>query len=150
MFKEFREFAMRGNVVDLAIGIIIGAAFGKIVTSLVNDMIMPPLGLILGKVDFSNLFINLSGKSYGSLAEAKAAGAPTVNYGVFVNNVLDFVIVAFAVFLLVRGINRLKSAPPPATPTTRGCPYCLTTIPLQATRCPACTSAIEPLPAAGE
>jgi large conductance mechanosensitive channel len=142
MWKEFRDFAMRGNVVDLAIGIIIGAAFGKIITSLVSDMIMPPLGLILGKVDFSNLFIDLSGKSYASLAEAKAAGAATINYGIFINTILDFVIVAFAVFLLVRGINRLHKAPPPP-PATRPCPYCLTEAPLKATRCPACTSAIE-------
>ncbi len=147
MLKEFREFAMRGNVIDLAVGVIIGAAFGKIVTSLVNDIIMPPLGLILGRVDFSNLFLDLSGKSYASLAAAKAAGAPTVNYGVFVNNVLDFLIVAFAVFLLVRGVNRLYRAPPPA-PTTRPCPYCLSAVPLAATRCPACTSAIVASPAA--
>jgi large conductance mechanosensitive channel len=143
MWKEFRAFAMRGNVVDLAIGLVIGAAFGKIVTSFVSDVLMPPLGLLLGKVDFSNLFINLSGTAYNSLGEAKAAGAPTVNYGVFINTVLDFVIVAFAVFLVVRGINKLHGAPPPATPTTRGCPYCLTTIPLLATRCPACTSQVE-------
>lgn len=147
MLKEFREFAMRGNVIDLAVGVIIGAAFGKIVTSLVNDIIMPPLGLILGRVDFSNLFLDLSGKSYASLAAAKAAGAPTVNYGVFINNVLDFLIVAFAVFLLVRGVNRLYRAPPPA-PTTRPCPYCLSAVPLAATRCPACTSAIAASPAA--
>jgi len=122
MWKEFRDFAMRGNVVDLAVGIIIGAAFGKIVTSLVNDVLMPPLGLILGKVDFSSLFIDLSGKGYGSLAEAKAAGAATLNYGVFINNIIDFVIVAFAVFLLVRGINQLHRAPPPAAP--RPCMGC--------------------------
>jgi large conductance mechanosensitive channel len=147
MLKEFREFAMRGNVVDLAVGVIIGAAFGKIVTSLVNDIIMPPLGLVLGQVDFSNLFISLSGKSYGSLAEAKAAGAATLNYGVFINNVLDFIIVAFAVFLLVRGINRLHHAPPPQAPTTRPCPYCLTAVPMAATRCPACTSDLAAQPA---
>ena len=146
MWKEFREFAMRGNVVDLAIGVIIGAAFGKVVTSLVNDMIMPPLGLILGEVDFTNLFISLGGKRYASLAEAKAAGAPTLNYGVFINTILDFVIVAFAIFLVVRGINRMRAAPPTPTPTTRPCPYCLSVVPLQATRCPACTSE---LPAAG-
>jgi large conductance mechanosensitive channel len=143
MWKEFREFAMRGNVVDLAVGLVIGAAFGKIVTSFVSDVLMPPLGLLLGKVDFSNLFINLSGGSYASLAEAKAAGAPTINYGMFINTVIDFIIVAFAIFLVVRGINKLRSQPPPATPTTRGCPYCLTMIPLQATRCPACTSQVE-------
>ena len=142
MLKEFREFAMRGNVVDLAVGVIIGAAFGKIVSSLVNDIIMPPLGLILGQVDFSSLFLNLSGKSYASLAEAKAAGAPTVNYGVFINNVIDFLIVAFVIFLLVRSINRLHHAPAPPPPATRPCPYCLTTVPLKATRCPACTSEI--------
>ena len=141
MLREFREFAMRGNVVDLAIGVIIGAAFGKIVTSLVNDIIMPPLGLVLGNVDFSNLFISLSSKSYGSLAAAKAAGAPTINYGIFINTVLDFIIVAFAVFLLVRGINRLYRKPE-VTATTRPCPFCLTAIPLAATRCPACTSEI--------
>jgi len=147
MWKEFKEFAMRGNVVDLAVGVIIGAAFGKIVTSLVNDIIMPPLGLVLGRVDFSNLYIDLSGKTYASLAAAKAAGAPTLNYGVFINNVIDFLIVAFAVFLLVRGINRLYPKPAPAA-TTRPCPYCLTAVPLAATRCPACTSAIEAAPAA--
>jgi large conductance mechanosensitive channel len=142
MWREFREFAMRGNVVDLAVGVVIGAAFGKIVTSLVGDIIMPPLGVILGKVDFSNLFINLSSQHYTSLAEAKAAGAATINYGVFINNVLDFIIVAFAIFLVIRGINRLHSAPPPASPTSRPCPYCLTVIPLQATRCSACTSEV--------
>lgn len=147
MLKEFREFAMRGNVVDLAVGVIIGAAFGKIVTSLVNDIIMPPLGLVLGRVDFSNLYIDLSGKTYASLAAAKAAGAPTVNYGLFINNVIDFLIVAFAVFLLVRGINRLYPKPTLA-PATRPCPYCVTAVPLAATRCPACTSAIEAVPAA--
>jgi large conductance mechanosensitive channel len=149
MWKEFREFVMRGNVVDLAVGLIIGAAFGKIVTSLVGDLLMPPLGLVLGKVDFSNLFIDLSGKGYASLAAAKAAGAPTINYGIFINNVLDFVIVAFAIFLLVRGVNRLRRVPPPAPPTTRPCPYCLTAIPLQASRCAACTSTVEPVQAPG-
>jgi large conductance mechanosensitive channel len=145
MFREFREFAMRGNVVDLAVGIIIGVAFGKIVTSLVNDIIMPPIGLVVGRVDFTNLFINLSGQSYASLAEAKAAGAPTINYGVFLNNVIDFVIVAFAIFLLVRFINRLNRQPeaPPKAPTTRECPFCLSSIPLRATRCPQCTSTLQ-------
>ena len=145
MLREFREFAMRGSVVDLAIGIIIGAAFGKIVTSFVSDILMPPIGLLLGQVAFSNLFINLSGKTYPSVAAAKEAGAPTLNYGLFINNILDFVIVAFAVFLLVRGINRLKSKQPEApaaAPTTKDCPYCLSTIPLKATRCPNCTSNI--------
>jgi large conductance mechanosensitive channel len=145
MFREFREFAMRGNVVDLAVGIIIGAAFGKIVTSLVTDIIMPPVGLLLGRVDFSNLFLNLSGQPYASLAEAKAAGAPTINYGVFLNNVIDFVIVAFAIFLLVRSINRLSRQleAAPAAPTTRECPFCLSSIPLRATRCPQCTSTLQ-------
>src|SRR5215831_16439044 len=121
MFKEFKEFAIKGNVVDMAIGIIIGGAFGKIVTSLVNDVIMPPIGLIVGKVDFSSLFIDLSGAHHASLAEAKAAGAATLNVGLFINNVIDFVLVAFAVFLLVRQINRLKAAPAPApaVPTTK-------------------------------
>jgi large conductance mechanosensitive channel len=145
MFREFREFAMRGNVVDLAVGIIIGAAFGKIITSLVNDIIMPPVGLVLGRVDFSNLFVNLSGQPYASLAEAKAAGAPTINYGIFLNNVIDFVIVAFAIFLLVRFINRLSRQPEaaPAAPNTRECPFCLSSIPLRATRCPQCTSTLQ-------
>ena len=141
MLKEFRDFAMRGNVVDLAVGVIIGAAFGKIVTSLVNDIIMPPIGIVLGRVDFSNLFISLSGKHYDSLAEAKAAGAATLNYGVFINNCLDFVIVAFAVFLLIKQVNRLTKKPAPAAaPTTKECPYCISTIPIKATRCPSCTS----------
>ena len=144
MLKEFKEFAMRGNVVDMAVGIIVGAAFGKIVSSLVNDVLMPPIGLLLGKMDFSNLFLNLSGKSYATVAEAKAAGAVTISYGIFINNILDFTIVAFAVFLLVRQLNRLKrraEAAPPA-PTTRDCPYCLSRIPLQAVRCPFCTSEV--------
>jgi large conductance mechanosensitive channel len=139
MLQEFREFAMRGNVVDLAVGVIIGAAFGKIVSSFVNDILMPPLGLLLGRVDFSNIFINLSGTHYNSLAEAKAAGAATLNIGVFINNVLDFLIVAFAIFLLVRQINRPKRTKE-AAPTTKECPYCLSTIPLKATRCASCTS----------
>jgi large conductance mechanosensitive channel len=145
MFREFREFAMRGNVVDLAVGIIIGAAFGKIVTSLVNDILMPPVGLLLGRVDFSNLFLNLSGQSYASLAEAKAAGAATINYGMFLNTVIDFVIVAFAIFLLVRFINRLtrQLAAAPAAPTTRECPFCVSSISLRATRCPQCTSILQ-------
>ena len=148
MLKEFRDFAMRGNVVDLAVGIVIGAAFGKIVTSFVSDILMPPLGLLLGRVDFSNLFLNLSGTHYGSLAEAKAAGAATLNYGLFINTILDFVIVAFAVFLLVKQINRLtrKPAEAPQAPTTKECPYCVSTIPLRATRCPNCTSSVQAAP----
>ena len=142
MFKEFKEFAVKGNVMDMAVGIIIGAAFGRIVSSLVNDVVMPPIGLLLGKVDFSNLFVGLSGTAYDSLAAAKAAGAPTLNYGLFLNTVLEFVIVAFAVFLVVKQINRLRREPAPAAPTTKECPHCLTAIPLKATRCPACTSAL--------
>jgi len=142
MFKEFKQFAMRGNVVDLAIGIIIGGAFGKIVTSFVNDIIMPPIGLLLGKVDFSNLFIGLSGKSFATVQEAKAAGAVTLNYGLFINTVLDFTIVAFAVFLLVRQINRLKRAEEVA-PVTKDCPFCFSKIPVKATRCPQCTSELK-------
>ncbi len=141
MWKDFRDFAMRGNVIDLAVGIIIGAAFGKIVSSLVNDILMPPIGVLLGKVDFSSLFVSLSGQHYGSLAEAKAAGAATLNYGVFINNIIDFLIVAFAVFLLVQQVNRFtKKAEPAAAPTTKDCPYCLSKIALKATRCPQCTS----------
>jgi large conductance mechanosensitive channel len=143
MLKEFKEFAMKGNVVDLAVGFILGAAFGKIVTSLVSDIIMPPVGLILGKVDFSNLFLNLSGKSYSSLAEAKAAGAPTLNYGIFLNSLVDFLIVAFAVFLLVRMVNRWNKPAPAPAPSTKECPYCASTIPLKATRCANCTSEIR-------
>jgi large conductance mechanosensitive channel len=139
MLKEFREFAVRGNVVDMAVGIIIGAAFGRIVQSLVNDIIMPPIGMIMGKADFSNLFLNLSGKSYDSLASAKTAGAATINYGLFLNSVIDFTIVAFAVFLLIKQINRLKAQP---MPTTKECPYCFSRIPLNATRCPQCTSTL--------
>jgi len=142
MLKEFKEFAMRGNVLDLAIGIIIGAAFGKIITSFVNDILMPPIGLILGKVDFSNLFINLSGKSYATLAEAKAVGAATLNYGLFLNTVIDFAIVAFAIFMLVRVVNRMRRQPEPAPAalTAQECPYCFSSIPIKATRCPHCTS----------
>lgn len=144
MLKEFKEFAMRGNVLDMAVGIIMGAAFGKIVTSFVGDVLMPPMGLILGKVDFSNLFINLSGKSYASLAEAKAAGAATLNVGLFINTVIDFVLVAFAIFLLVKQVNRLRrQSEVPAVPTTRECLYCLSSIPIKATRCPHCTSELK-------
>ena len=143
MFKEFKEFAMRGNVLDMAIGIIIGAAFGKIITSIVNDILMPPLGLILGKVDFSSLFINLSGQSYTTLAQAKAAGAATINYGLFINTVMDFLIVAFVIFLLVKQVNRFKKQPAPAAPATRECPFCLSAVPLKATRCAFCTSELK-------
>jgi len=144
MFKEFKEFAMKGNVVDLAIGIIIGGAFGKIVTSFVNDVLMPPLGMLLGKMDFSSLFLNLSGQDYPTLAAAKEAGAATLNYGSFINTIIDFIIVAFAIFLLVKQINKLKRAPEaaPAAPTTRDCPYCITAVPIKASRCPHCTSSL--------
>ena len=140
MFKEFKEFAVKGNVMDMAVGIIIGAAFGKIVASLVDDVILPPLGLLLHHMDFSNLFVTLGGGEYPTVAAAKAAGAPTLNYGLFLNSVLDFLIVGFVVFIMVKQINRWKSAPAPAIPNTRDCPYCLTPIPLKATKCPACTS----------
>jgi large conductance mechanosensitive channel len=143
MWSEFKKFVMRGNVVDLAVGIIIGGAFGKIITSLVNDIIMPPIGVLLGKVDFANLYINLSGKTFDSLADAKAAGAATINYGLFINTVLDFVIVAFVIFLLIKQVNRLKAAPAPVEPNTKDCPYCLSVIPLKATRCPNCTSELK-------
>ncbi len=140
MLKEFREFALRGNVIDLAVGVIIGAAFGKIVTSVVNDLVMPPIGMALGRVDFTDLFVALDGGSYASLAAAEAAGAPTLNYGRFLNTVIEFAIVAFAVFLLIRQFNRLKR---PAEVTTRDCPFCVSPIPLKATRCPHCTSEIR-------
>ena len=143
MFKEFKAFAMRGNVLDMAVGIIIGAAFGRIITSLVSDVIMPPIGLVLGKVDFSNLFLNLSGQPYPNLAAAKAAGAATINYGLFLNSILDFLIVAFVIFLLVRQINRWSKPAPEAAPTTKDCPYCCSTIPIKATRCPSCTSEVK-------
>jgi large conductance mechanosensitive channel len=143
MLNDFKQFVMRGNVLDLAVGIIIGAAFGKIVTSFVNDVLMPPIGLAVGRVDFSNLFIDLSGQNPASLAEAKAAGAATLNYGLFINNVLDFVIVSFAVFLLIRQVNKLKAAPAPAAPATRECPFCLAAVPLKATRCGHCTSELR-------
>jgi len=140
MLKEFKEFAMRGNVMDMAVGIIIGAAFGRIISSLVADIIMPPIGLILGRVDFSGLFLNLSGKPYDTLAAAKAAGAATLNYGIFLSTVVDFLIVAFVIFLVVRQINRWSKPAPPAPPATKDCPYCFLAIPIQATRCPNCTS----------
>jgi large conductance mechanosensitive channel len=139
VWKKFKEFAVKGNVIDMAVGII-GAAFGRIVTSPVNDLIMPPIGLVLGKVDFSNLYVNLSGRHYPSLAAAKAAGAPTINYGLFLNNVIDFLIVSFVIFLVIRQINRFGRPVPPAT---RECPFCCSTIPVKAVRGPNCTSDLQ-------
>lgn len=144
MLKEFREFALKGNVIDLAVGVIIGAAFGKITSSLVNDVIMPPLGFLLGRVDFSDMFINLSGQPVASIAEAKTAGVPVLAYGAFINTVLEFILIAFAIFIMVRQINRLRTAlgrndPPPA-PSEKSCPKCLSTIPIAATKCRACTA----------
>ena len=143
MRKEFKEFIMRGNVVDLAVGVVIGAAFGKVIASFVGDLLMPPIGLLLGKADFSNLFISLTGQPFPTVAAAKAAGAPTLNYGAFLQAIVDFLIVAFAVFVLIKQVNRLF---PPAAPahTTRPCPLCLSQIPLKATRCAHCTSEVKP------
>jgi large conductance mechanosensitive channel len=143
MVREFKEFIMRGNVVDLAVAVVIGAAFGKIVTSFVEDILMPPIGLLLGGVDFSNLFINLSGGDYPSIAAAKAAGAATLNYGIFLNNIFNFLIIAFAIFLLIKQINRLQKPAPAAAPTTKDCPYCLSPVPLKATKCAHCTSELR-------
>jgi large conductance mechanosensitive channel len=144
MLKEFKDFAMKGNVLDMAIGVILGGAFGKIVSSLVGDILMPPIGLLMGHVDFSSLFVNLSGQSQHSLAAAKAAGAPTINYGVFLQTVLDFVIIAFVIFMVVKQVNRFKKPEaPPAPPSNKNCPYCLSEVPLKATRCAHCTSDIK-------
>ena len=146
MLKEFKAFVMRGNVLDLSVAVIIGAVFGKIVTSLVNDILMPPIGLVVGKVDFSSLFLNLSSGTYASLAEAQKAGAPVIRYGLFVNTVIDFLIVSFVIFMVVRLANRFQlqqAAAAPAPPTTKECPYCLNSIPLKATRCGHCTSEIR-------
>ena len=142
MLSEFKKFVMRGNVMDLAVGVIIGAAFGKIVNSLVNDVLMPVIGLALGRIDFSSLFVSLSGQSFATLAEAKAAKAPTLNYGIFINTIIEFLIVAFAIFVLVKQVNRFQKPAPAAAPTTKDCPQCCTAIPLAAKRCPACTSAL--------
>jgi large conductance mechanosensitive channel len=147
MFKEYKEFAVRGNVVDMAVGIVIGAAFGTIVKSFVDDVLMPPIGLLLGNVDFSNLFITLKEGAkgagpYASLSAAKAAGAVTLNLGIFINTIISFMIIAFAVFLVIKGINHLnrEKEVPPAEPTTKECPFCFNNIPIQASRCPNCTS----------
>jgi len=145
MLKEFKEFTMRGSVIDLAVGVIIGGAFGKIVSSLVIDIIMPPIGMLLNGVNFSDLYFPLDGMVYPSLVEAQAAGAPTLNYGLFINNIIDFVLIAFVIFLMIRAINRMKKQPAPATsgPTGKDCPFCFTSIPVQATRCPHCTSQLK-------
>jgi large conductance mechanosensitive channel len=140
MLKEFKEFALKGNVVDLAIAVIIGGAFGKIITSLVNDIIMPPIGMLLGGVNFTDLFISLDGQTYPSLAVATTAGAPTINYGVFLNNIISFLIIIWVLFLVVKAMNAFKKAPAPADPTTKTCPQCATEIPIKAVRCPHCTS----------
>jgi large conductance mechanosensitive channel len=142
MLKDFKEFALRGNAMDLAVGVIIGAAFGKIVASLVNDMLMPVLGLLIGRVDFSNLFITLGTGTFATIAEAKKAGVATLNYGVFLNTVIEFIIIALAIFLLVRQLNRLRRPVPVAAPTTKDCPFCATAIPLAAKKCPHCTSSL--------
>jgi large conductance mechanosensitive channel len=147
MWKEFKTFIMRGNVLDLAIGIIIGGAFGKIISSFVNDIIMPPIGLLLGKVNFADKFVDLSGGGYATLAAAKEAGAATLNYGLFINNIIDFLIVALVIFLVVKQINKMqtmgKKAEAPAAPTTKECPHCYSTIAIKATRCPNCTSELK-------
>lgn len=144
MLKEFKEFAMKGPVIELAVGVIIGAAFGKIVSSLVDDVIMPPIGRALGNVDFSNLFINLSDKNYPSVAAAKAAGAATLNYGIFINTVLNFLIIAFVLFLIIRQVNALKTPEPAgAPPAIKDCPHCLSAIPLKATKCAHCTADLK-------
>jgi large conductance mechanosensitive channel len=145
MFKEFKAFIMRGNVLDLAVAVIIGGVFGKIVSSFVNDVLMPPIGLVLGKVDFSNLYLNLSHTSYATLAEAQKAGSPVIKYGLFINTVIDFLIVSLVIYFVVRFVNRLQRLheEPKAAPTTKECPYCLSTIPLKATRCAHCTSELK-------
>jgi large conductance mechanosensitive channel len=144
MLQDFKAFAMRGNVVDMAVGVIIGGAFGKIVSSLVSDVLMPPLGLVLGKVNFTSLFVSLNGESFPSLEAAKAAGAPTLNYGVFLQHAFDFIILAFVVFMLVRQMQRLQPAKPKEEPKTRDCPLCLSSVPKAATRCAHCTSELQP------
>ena len=143
MYKEFRDFIMRGNVVDLAVAVVIGVAFGKIVTSFVEDILMPPIGLALGGVDFSNLFVNLSGKAYPSIAAAKAAGAATLNYGIFFNNIINFLIVAFAIFLVLKAINQMQRPAAAAATPTKDCPYCLSAVPLKATKCAHCTAELK-------
>jgi large conductance mechanosensitive channel len=145
MWKEFKAFILRGNVMDLAVAVIIGGAFGKIVSSLVNDILMPPIGLLLKGVNFSDLFLALNGQTYASLADAQAAGAPVLTYGAFINNIVDFIILALVIFLMIKGINSLAKKPveAPAEPTTKECPFCISTISIKATRCPNCTSELK-------
>lgn len=143
MMQEFKEFAVKGNVVDLAVGVIIGGAFGKIVTSFVSDIVMPPLGMVMGKVNFTDLFINLSDTPYESLKAARDAGAPVISYGVFINTMIDFIIIAFVIFLVIKQINRMKKEPAPAPPNTKDCPYCLSAVPIKATKCGFCTSDLK-------
>ena len=143
MMQEFKEFAVKGNVVDLAVGVIIGAAFGKVVTSFVSDVVMPPLGMAMGKVNFTDLFIDLSGQGFASLKAAKDAGAPVISYGLFINTIIDFAIIAFVIFMVIKQINRFKKEPAPVPPNTKDCPFCCTAIPIPAKRCPQCTSELN-------
>ena len=143
MWKEFKEFIMRGSVIDLAVGIIIGGAFGTIVTSLVKDIIMPPIGLLLGKINFADLYINLTSTAYPNLKAAQDASAATINYGLFINNVINFLLIGLALFFVIKAVNKMKKPAPVAAPNTKECPYCLTQVPLKATRCPACTSELK-------
>lgn len=144
MLKEFKEFATKGNMLDMAVGIVLGAAFGRIISSLVGDVLMPPIGWVIGRVDFSNLFFALSETHYASIADAKKAGVPIIGYGVFINAIIDFLIVAFALFVIIKQVNRLRRPEPaPAAPATKECPYCISSIPLKATRCPQCTSELK-------
>ena len=143
MWKEFKEFIMRGSVIDLAVGIIIGGAFGTIVTSLVKDIIMPPIGLLLGKINFADLYINLTNTAYPNLKAAQDASAATINYGLFINNVINFLLIGLALFFVIKAVNKMKKPAPVAAPNTKECPYCLTQVPLKATRCPACTSELK-------
>lgn len=147
MLNEFRKFIDRGNVLDLAVGVVIGTAFGKIVTSFVDDILMPPIGLIIGKVDFTDLYINLSGGNFDSLADAKAKGAATINYGMFINNIINFLIIAFCIFIVIRQIQKFTKKEEAAPATTKECPACLSSVPLKASRCPACTSFFEDIKA---
>lgn len=150
MLKDFKDFVMRGNVLDLAVAVIIGVAFGAIVTSMVNDIVMPPIGLLLGNVDFKDLFISLNGQSYATLAAAKAAGAPVIAYGQFLNTVINFLIVAFVIFMAIRQASKFQRKPAPAAPNTKDCPFCCNPIPIAATRCPHCTSQLASVEGTGD